>query len=267
MSARVATVAVTVVVLLLTGCGDDHAGRHAVARYVSAVNSVELQMKGPLVELQHTNARFSTKKPAATHAHAVHARETLVRLQHKLQQLKPPPEAARLHARMLTLVAAEVALAREVESLSVFLPRIAQALAPMGAIQKKLNVELRASKKRAAQARALETYAQALDAPVRALRALDPPPISQPVRNGQLATLVRVRGTALALAQALRAHADARLPALEREFTVAARSDSSVTAQRARVAAIVAYNKRVKTLGTLATSVEKEQRRLDRTLP
>jgi hypothetical protein len=264
MTVRVAAVAAAVV--LLGGCGNDHAGRHAVAAYVSEVNRVELQLKGPLLELQRSNARFSTKTPAKTHASAVNARRTILRLQRVLQELHPPKEAVRLHTQLLALVAAELDLAREVESLSVFLPRISAALAPMAAIQTQLNTALKHSTGRAGQARALDAYAQALAGPVNDLRALDPPPISRPVRDGQLETLERVRSIAHALAGALRAKADARLPALERRFVLAARSNETVTAQRARIAAIVAYNNRVKALGTLATSVQKERTRLDRTL-
>ncbi len=129
-----------VVMLALTGCGRDNARRQAVADYVDAVNRVETQLRKPLIELQHTNARFSTKTPVKTHAHAVHARQTIAQLQHVLQGLKPPRQAARLHARLLALVSAELSLAREVERLSLFLPGIQRALAPLPATQRKLNV-------------------------------------------------------------------------------------------------------------------------------
>lgn len=265
MTARVAAAAI--VILILGGCGQDHAKRRTLAEYVATVNRVELQLRKPLVELQNTNAKFSTKTPAKTHARAVRARQTITRLQHVLEQVRPPKEGERLHARLLALVGAELDLAREVETLSAFLPQIGRAVAPLASAQQRLNVALRSSHTRVAQARALETYARALDGPVRALRGLSPPPISQPVRDGQLATLTRVRAIAIALAGALRSHADARLPELERRFSAAARSNETVAAQRARIAAIVAYNKRVRHLGDLATSVQRERTRLDRTLP
>lgn len=264
MKARAAAIAA--VVLTVAGCGDDHAGRRAVAGYVTTVNRVELDMRGPLVELQRTNARFSTKNSAETHARAVKARRTISGLQRELQDLDPPKEAAELHTRLLALVAAELDVAREVESLSLFLPRISAALAPMQSIQRKLNAALRAAKGRTAQAETLERYARSLEAPIADLGALDPPPLSQPVRDGQLRTLVRVRTIALELAQALRAHQDARLPALEREFTAAARSNETVSAQRTRMAAIAAYNKRVRRLGELAASVLRERTQLDKSL-
>lgn len=264
MKARVAAVAA--VVLIVAGCGDDHAGRRAVGGYVSDVNRVELDMRGALVELQRTNGQFSTKDSAKTHARAVSARKTIRRLERELQRLRPPKEAAQLHARLLSLVAAELSLAREVESLSLFLPRVSVALAPMQAIQQRLNAALRAAKGRAAQADALERYAAALDGPVAGLRALHPPPLSEPVRDGQLRTLVRVRALALELAHAVRTHQNARLPALERRFAAAARSDETVSAQKARIVAIVAYNKRVARLGELAASVQQERKRLDKSL-
>ena len=254
------------IVLIVAGCGNDHAGRRAVAKYVTAVNRIELDMRGPLVELQRTNAQFSTKDSAATHARAVKARKTIRGLQRELQDLDPPKEAAELHTRLLALVAAELDLAREVESLSLFLPRVSAALAPMEAIQRKLNAALRAAKGRTAQADTLERYARALEAPIADLSALDPPPLSQPVRDGQLRTLVRVRTIAIELARALRAHQDARLPALERRFTAGARSDETVSAQRARIVAIAAYNKRVTRLKELAASVLRERTRLDKSL-
>jgi hypothetical protein len=254
-------------VLVLCGCGNSHAQRHEVADYVNAVNGIEVAMKAPLLDVARTNAKFSTKNIARTQRRATHSRVVLERLQKRLVALRAPAPATKLHARLIALIDGEVAMAREVEQLASFLPGLDRALAPVPAIQKRLNASLKGSKSRRAQAASLDAYAGALAGPIDALVALDPPPVSLPVRDSELRTLDRLQATARAIATALRRHRDARLPALERRFAVAATSSSSTAAQEARIAAVKAYNARVRRLSRLAVSVARERAYLAKTLP
>ena len=266
MSKRAAAVAV--VVLALAGCGNSHRQRHEVADYVNSVNAIEVAMKAPLLDLAKTNGQFSTKKIGRTQKRAAHSLVVLKRLQHRLTRLQPPPEARVLHRRLLALVAAEVGVAEEVQRLAYFLPGLDRALAPVPRLQAGLNAALKKQgRSRAGQAQALEAYAAGLRAPIAALAALQPPPVSQPVRDGELTTLRRLQGDAAAIAAALLTHRDAELVALERRFAAAAASGSSLAAQRARIAAVVAYNRRVRGLTRLAVAVQREREKLAKNLP
>src|SRR5205085_1387411 len=145
--------------------------------------------------------------------------------------LDAPAAAARLHRRLLALVDAEVALAREVDELAHFLPALDTAVAPVPPAQRRLNVALRGARTRGAQADALESYADALAGPLGALRTLTSPPVTAPVLAGEVRTLTQVSATARQLAAALRRGKIARLPALQRAFLLASRSSDTVTAQ------------------------------------
>ena len=265
MSKRLAAVAVVVV---LAGCGNSHRERHEVADYVNSVNAIEVAMKAPLLDLAKTNAQFSTKKIGRTQKRAAHSRVVLQRLRQRLAALRPPPEAKELHKRLLALVDAELGVAGEVEELAYFLPGLDRALAPVPKLQGALNATLKKQgRSRAGQAKALEAYATGLDAPIAALAALRPPPVSLPVRDGELATLRQLQASSAGIAAALRRHQDAKLVPLERKFAAAAASSNSLTAQKARIAAVVAYNRRVRRLTQLAVAVQREREKLAKNLP
>jgi hypothetical protein len=248
------------------GCGNGHSERHAVSRYVDDVNSIEVELRRPLTTLAKTNRAFSRKDAKRTQARATRARRTLLTLDRKLHALDPPDAALVLHRRLIALVDAEVAIAREVEQLAQFLPRLDAAVAPVPATQRKLNAALHAAHTPVAQADALDAYARALEGPLRALRSLTSPPVTAPVLAGEVQTLSRVSASARALAGALRKGDLARVPQLQRRFLVAARSSDTVSAQRARIAAVRSYNRRVRSLGTLAARVQRERDRLQRSL-
>ena len=237
-----------------------------MSRYIDDVNSIEIGMRKPLTQLAKTNRRFSRKQIHATQVRAASARRTLETLDRKLHTLDPPPAAQPLHRRLLALVGAEVEIAREVEGLAYFLPALDAAVASVPAAQRRLNTSLHAARGRRAQADALEAYARALAGPVRTLRALAAPHVTAPVLAGEVRTLARVSATARGLADALRRGQLAQVPALQRSFLLAARSSDTVTAQRARIAAVRDYDRRVRALGTLAAGVQRERDRLQRHL-
>jgi hypothetical protein len=90
---------------------------------------------------------------------------------------------------------------------------------------------------------------------VTRLEALDPPRVLAPSRDTQLRTLKSVQASAARLASALRADDREALPKLIAAFANAGRSGESVSAQKAQIAAIKAYNGRVARIRDLAEQV------------
>ena len=66
----------------------------------------------------------------------------------------------------------------------------------------------------------------------------------------------------MVLASELRKRNRSHVAALGRKFTLAARLSGSVSAQRAQIAAIRAYNSRVRGIGTLQGKIQQELARL-----
>jgi hypothetical protein len=114
------------------------------------------------------------------------------------------------------------------------------------------------------QADALEAYAAPLDGVAKDLEALHAPLVIQPSQRIQVQTYRDVARRARALATALRAKKNGaqQLHALE----VAVASSSSIPAQKARIAAVKGFNRRVARLRALEVQAQHERSRLERTL-
>ena len=107
---------------------------------------------------------------------------------------------------------------------------------------KSLHDALSAPQTREAQAVALEAYAAPLDAAAKQLAKLDAPPVVAPSQRTQIQTYRLIAARARALATALR---NGKSGAQEvHDLQVAAATSSSTQAQKARIAAIKAFNRR-----------------------
>ena len=84
----------------------------------------------------------------------------------------------------------------------------------------------------------------------------------RPGYMAELRMLEASRRAGAALSHELRKANRAEVAVLGRRFTIAARTAGSVSAQRAQVDAIKAYNTRVRALNTLQSGVQKELARL-----
>jgi len=292
---RLGLVAAGLAAVALAGCGghgnDSAARREAAMLYVNRVNATERQMRVPLLEMAKTYRSFSTRpaKLTTSRPKLVRAERTLRVLRAKLAAIDTPPDAAVLETLLLHLVDAEIDLAHQVNQLSVFLPRFTSALTPFAPANAKLSTALaaahvtapklvkptpkqvkaaRASYTRAlaraaaTQAAALEAYARSAAGVATRLRTLDPPPAMAPALETETATLTRIHDGALALAAALRHGKQADVTRLNRAFAEASRSGDSLTAQRAEIAAVKAYDDRVRAIGRIALRVDQERARL-----
>jgi len=297
MRAGVAAV-VLVLALVVSGCGGSggaskSARRKAATQYIERVDTVEQQLRYPLLKVEKTYRAFTTKastlKGSAPKLAAAEA--TLHTLQTRLSLIDAPPDAKRLRTLLVRLTAAETELAHELTTLAVFLPAYVAGLRPLGPANARLKTSLAAitapkpkpvPKKELKAARA--AYTQAVDAAAAAqaaalgtylvsvatvqanLRRLRPPPALAPAFRTQVSTLARVSASGTALVAALRAKRFKQVAPLDRDFRAAAAASSSLSAQRAQIAAVKAYNARVRAVGSLAQQVDGERARIQKLL-
>jgi hypothetical protein len=255
------------VVLVGVGCGV-HARRDAAREYIERVNRVNGEFRAPLIEVQNAYARFTTRAEElpALRPRLDRSKRTILTLQSRLRNIMAPPEARPLRRRLLRLVAAEAALAREVVQFVLFVPHLETTLRPLGPATTRLRGILRRSGAIDAQAAALTAYSGSVATMVRRLRRLDPPPVLRPSYTTDIAALTRVSTVARRLSNALTDRRKQDLARMVAEFNRAARSGGTVSAQRAERRAIVAYNRRVARIDTLAAAAERERLRLEHRL-
>jgi hypothetical protein len=265
---RVALAAIAVL-LLASACGGKSERRDAVVAYIREVNAVQNTMRRPLLQVVRAYRDFGRKGgPSLEKLEPRLARsETTIRaVDRRLKRLTPPPDARELHVLLVRLVGSEAQVAREVVQLARFAPRFSAALTPLAPASKKLRGSFTSATKARDQADALDAYSAALATVLVRLRPLEAPPAFAPALAGQRSTLTRVRTSALALSAGLRANKRAALPTLIERFTNAGLASQSLSAQRARIAAIEGYNSRVKQLDALARKVDRERLRLEKDL-
>lgn len=287
------TVAAAIFVTLAGGSSES-AGHKQVSAYIESVNLIQSQMTLEMARVRAAYRNFGKASggPAATRQLA-EADRTLRTLQRRLAALEAPPAGARLRRLLLALVTQEAAVTREVAQLSGYLPGFRAALAQFDRAAATVRRSLAAAafpaaravhgtaaqiaaaraafdtataQAAAAQATALETYDRSLAAVVLRFRGLTTPPVLRPAVDAQLRAFADMRAAGSDLAAALRRVDRARLPALERRFAVASRSAQALGAQRAEIAAVKAFNHRVRAIATAVTRVQAEITRLQQTL-
>ena len=188
------------------------------------------------------------------------------RLRGRVAALSPPAGTRRLRSLVLELMRREASLARELAAVSTFTPAFHAALRPLVPAGAQLKRALSAKGTPAAKAGALDAYAASIDSALRRLEALRPPAVSAPAYRNQVAALERVRAASTELTLALREKKSKELPALLRRFEQAAVSNQTLAAQREQIAAVRAYNHRVRGLSDLSVRIQRERLRLQKVL-
>ena len=258
------------VVLLVSACGGGHkARRDAVTNYINRVNATQVAMRQQLLSVERAYRDFGRKKGSTLsqiEPRLARAESTIRAVGRRLKALHPPPDARKLHVLLLQLVTDEAGVAHELVQLAQFSPRFTAALAPLAPAGRDLRAGFKHAKKAKAQADALDAYAVVLAGVLERLRPIVAPPAFAPALASQRASLAHVRATAIALADALRAKRRAGLPVLIQRFTNAGLASQGLGEQRARIAAIKAYNGRVDELGNLGRQIDTERIRLEKAL-
>ncbi len=288
--AAAAAVAAAVLVTV-TGRGSSESKAHrSVSAYIKEVDGVQQQLRVRLTPLLTAYRDVGTQKPGKNVERNVQdAEKTLAVLERRLARLQPPPEAARLHRLILQLLAADRRVAHELAQLTVFAPRFRAALAVAGTAGSRLSAALAAARpptpravrgtpaqiaharaayrtaalaSAVAQSDAVLAYCRELGRVLMKLRALRPPPVMAPALRTQMNALVATRHAGLQLGKELRKTNLVNVPVLSRRFSVAARAAGSVASQRAEIAAIKAYNARVRETASIGGRIRDEVTRL-----
>jgi hypothetical protein len=287
-----AAVAVVVAVTVTLVDRSSASPRHrAVAGYIKAVDQIQQQMQAQLTDTVSAYHLFASGSvPAKTLApQLAQAELTLRRLQRRIVALPAPAIAMHLRVLLIRLTGAEVSTAHEVGQLAIFSPRYAvilrrvktaglelsRAFAAVKTPQAhklhgtKAQVKQAQAKFAAAAAVAAAQQADAVDAygakvarVQRDLRKLDPPPVLSPAYRSQAQALEASLSAGSALARELRKPNRSRVALFGRRFALAARIAGGVGAQKAQIAAVKAYNHRVRGIGTLQGDIKRELARL-----
>jgi hypothetical protein len=268
MQARLVLAAL--LVAAAAGCGGQ--SKHAaVSDYIMRVNALEASMAAPLGEVTQANREFAQKQSTAGADRRLQTSvRTMRKLRARLAGIDAPREAAHLRSLLLSLVDREVGLAHEVEEIAQFVPRYQAALSPLANADTQLKQTLAASAKGSAATKALDvhkadalaSYARLVDSVLRDLHTLSPPPVWRPAYATQLNALAALRASATELAAAVRANRAAAIPGLLRRFDAAAIATQRTDAQRRQIAAVHAYDARIRAVGVLAARIQKERTRL-----
>ncbi len=278
--------------LTVTLVGRSSSPKHkAVASYITDVDQIQQQMKAQLTTTVKAYRDFASgSTPAKTLVpELAQAERTLRGLQHRIVALPAPAVAKHLRVLLIRLTSSEVSTAHEVGKLAAFSPQYAallkQAKTAGTALSKALAAvkppqahKIRGTKKQVKKAQAAFTAAataaaaqqadavDAYDAKIarvqHRLRKLHPPAVLTPAYRTQLQTLKASQVAGAALAKELRKKNRSRVAVFGRKFTLAARIAGSVSAQKAQIAAIKAYNHRVRAIGTLQGDIQQELARL-----
>lgn len=281
---------IAAVVVTVTNHGNSSPKHDAASKYIKSVDAIQQQMRVQITKADAVYRRFAAGKlDASLEPGLARAELTLKRFELQLVVLPAPKIAAPLKALLLQLARAEVALSGEVKSLALFAPTFAALLREASLASKELAVALRAvtpprahavrgTKKQVAEAQrrfrleaaqaaakqadAVDAYDAAIAIVERRLGGLRPPAVMQPALATQRRTLAATRRAGGQLAIALRKPNRADVPVISRRFTLAARGAVSVAAQKLQVAAVKAYNARVRAIGAIQGQVQVELLRL-----
>jgi hypothetical protein len=269
MLVRLSAVAVALL-LLASGCGggDGPSRRELVAGYIEKVNAIQAKLAAPSSAIGRASRRIAKPRSdrAAVSLQLRDAARQIDRLRAKAAALRAPADARRLRSLELELMERQAELARELAALATFGPAYQAALTPLGPSGVRLEAALTAKNTPAAKAAALDLYAVSTSAALRRLEVLDPPRVSTPAYRTQIYALQGVHAAALALGRALREKNAGAIPALLRRFELAARSNQTLGAQKMQIAAVRAYNKRVRSLDDIAIRIHRERARLQQIL-
>lgn len=270
---------------LLAGCGQQQSERADVAAYLKKVNRIEKQLTAPLSKVTSTGSQFAQEQhsggsltnllPVAQEQSLLKAGSEIEHIRGRLAALTTPPSAGHLRQLLLQVVDGQAKLTRELAQLVVFLPRYNAALRPLGSATRRLEVALAQQSAYGAsavaavyagKAAALRQFQASLNGVLRKLADLRPPAVSKPDYQGQVHALKGMSSTAGQLARALEGGPQGNVQQLLAQFDRAATSNQTISAQKARIAAVRAYDGQSTRLAKLSQEAELERLRLANTL-
>lgn len=251
-----------VVLLVLSFTGQGPTRRDAVAAYIGEVNRVEVGASAELKRIDGLYRRFG-RTPAALAKQVPdleRAERTLRRLRGRVAAVQPPEEARRLHTLLLRLFALDVVLAGDVTDLARYLPALAQEQAPLAKTIERLRRDVDRARTAPEQARAFDAYATATRRIATRIEELRAPRAFAETQRAEVTRLRRLADLAVRVQTALENEQPGEAVRL---FSTLGAVASSTAVARAEREAALAYNRRLRTIGTVARAIERERKRLD----
>ncbi len=259
----------TAVAVAVGACGapSEHA---RVASYIRQVNRIEAALRSPFARVTDAGTHFvSTLTGSASklqlsllpyderQTRAALTKITSVRA--RLAALPAPTGAGRLRTLLMRLLGDEAQMTNELSGMITFLPAFEQALRALPSATQDLQGTLtKAAQPPADKAHALLAYRRKLESALEALARLRPPPVSAPQYHAQVTSLRALASASKALAHAITSDTEAAPAALVRFDRGAAAADT-LTAQRAAIRAVHAYNKKAAAISTLTHALEADE--------
>src|SRR5665213_1561994 len=193
---------------LVAGCGGgSHARRDAVNQYFDRVDAAQQQVRLEAVPIEQAFRRFSTGRNTTSEIHAlVRAQVALERVHAKLQRVKPPADASRVHADLLLLYGLQAEVAGELVAMTHFVPRYDAALVPLKPAHTTLVSGLRAAKGWQKIAQAFERYRLSLTGVLGQIDRLTAPSTLRPSFDAERTALRRSVGLCSSIEVALAKH-------------------------------------------------------------
>ncbi len=246
------------------GGGDDQRAR--VEMYIRSANTVE-QRYAP--EFERANDAYGAYargelRPRRAEADLTHAAGAIQSARGEIAELGPPPDARRLHDKLLRYLGMNLAFARETARLAMYSPGAERALAPLNRANRDLSRRLADARVGERQADALQAFTRRLAHMLSDLRALDVPAVLRLTHRDQVRRLDSTRSLAEQLRRALLDQDAREVARLLKRF----RANAAERGDRRRLAVrgIRRYNRRYEALIDAYQDVQREQARLDQDL-
>jgi hypothetical protein len=261
----VATVLLAVLAALsLAGIFEHSTRRDAVAAYIDDVNAVQRTSAAERQTVDNTYQKIradpklfvTSASDLSRSARSLHVFDT------HLRALTPPPEAAKLHRKLIALSAAEATFAVEIARLGRYLPALSEERRGVGVAGSNLQRALAGSAQKGKQAQAFDDFAGAVSKAAKPLRDAPVPASLAPVKSEELRRISDLSTTSIRLATALRQGKPADVQQLVRDFGRVAAGNGNAVERRA----VIAFDRQARRIASLRVEIAQERTKLDRSV-
>jgi hypothetical protein len=252
--------------VLLAGCGgsgDKDARRDAVNAYLDQVTRAQEPVLAENAAINEALASFSLRPMAPAKLQAlVRAEKTIESSIARVRALEPPPDAERLHRRVLRLLELQSGLVGELVWTARYVRENVGADEPLKAAGAALSRDLGGAENAQQLSDAFATYRASLGRILARLDELEAPPLLTAGLESQRRTLRRAVAVCGEIIAALgKGDVDAANARIA-DLLAVSETTATVRTRKAEIAAAKAYNARVERLDRLGADIARERQAL-----
>lgn len=254
-------------VLLVSGCGSSAKDkrRDAVNEYLNRVADIQTRFVPSFNVANEAYRDFARGKGGKKQLAKLRGAEVaIIGARDSLQQLDPPPDARKLHEKLVQLYDLDAALGLEAITLQQFLPDVRRVLRDLARVNNSYRTSLANTTTAGEQAAALDNYSNAVARVVSEFRTMSPPPALTPWRSAQMTRLQQIVDTGHQLATALRVGDRSAAAGLIKRFRFLLSHQPNVS--QAQHDAVKAYDNRLAGITRLQGKIQQEHQRLQNLL-